>query len=44
MSGSEEWIPGDLYTGVEDKMEGKGMDFMILIRYGCYEKRVIMGF
>ena len=43
-SGSEERIPGDLLTGVEDKVEGKGMDFMIIIRYGCYEKRVIMRF
>ena len=43
-SGSGEWISGELLTGVEDKVEGKGMDFMIIIRYGCYGKRVIMRF
>ena len=31
-NGSEERIPGDLVTGVGDKVERKGMDFMVLIR------------
>ena len=31
-SGSEERIPGDLVIGVGDKVERKGMDFMVLIR------------
>ena len=36
-SGSEERITEDLVTGVGDKVKRKSMDFMILIRYDCYE-------